>query len=373
MSVNQTMYDVTLAQATNLIRLIGSTNTVLVQGHIGSGKSSILKELAKLMPTHRAVYFDCTTKDLGDITIPKINDAMGDDAECVRYIPNEELGLHLEGPIILMIDEFGKANPAVKNAMLRLMLERTGANKKLHRDSIIFATTNLGAEGVGDLLPAHARNRITVVKMGKGTTQDWVDNYAVYNDIDPIVISWALENPQIFDTFENCDKPEDNENIYHPKAVARTSFVTHRSLELASHIIKKREHMSSTELTAALMGTVGVRAAADLSAYTKIAEQVTRLDDIKNTPREAKVPENKTALCMVVHRAIQTVERSWAEAWMTYMDRLPKEAQAMFANAVRRAAEKQGSNNRRLVEMTTNKKYQEWCLANNYIFAADKK
>ena len=99
MSVNQTMYDVTLAQATNLIRLIGSTNTVLVQGHIGSGKSSILKELAKLMPTHRAVYFDCTTKDLGDITIPKINEAMGDDAECVRYIPNEELGLHLEGPI----------------------------------------------------------------------------------------------------------------------------------------------------------------------------------------------------------------------------------------------------------------------------------
>ena len=62
-----------------------------------------------------------------------------------------------------MVDEYGKANPAVKNAMLRLMLERKIGSYTLHPDSLVFATTNLGAEGVGDLLPPHARNRMTVI------------------------------------------------------------------------------------------------------------------------------------------------------------------------------------------------------------------
>ena len=83
-----TLYDVSLAQAANMIRLCGSTNTTLLQGHMGTGKSSLLKVLAQIFPEHRPVYFDCTTKDLGDITIPRI----GESGDCVRYVPNEELG-----------------------------------------------------------------------------------------------------------------------------------------------------------------------------------------------------------------------------------------------------------------------------------------
>ena len=81
---------------------------------------------------------------------------MDDGSGFVRYLTNEELGAHHDKPIILMIDEFGKSNPAVKLALLRMMLERKIGSYTLHPDSIVFATTNLGAEGVGDLLPAHA-------------------------------------------------------------------------------------------------------------------------------------------------------------------------------------------------------------------------
>jgi energy-coupling factor transporter ATP-binding protein EcfA2 len=366
------MYDVSLAQAANMIRLTGKTNTTLLQGHMGTGKSSMLKMLAKMLPTHRPVYFDCTTKDLGDLMLPKIQDAT-DGGDCVRFVPNEELGLHLDGPIILMIDEFGKANPAVKLGVLRLMLERKQAGMALHPDSIIFATTNLGAEGVGDLLPAHARNRITVVRVRKPSVQEWVEDYAIDAEIDPVLIAWSLENPQIMDSFENVDRPEDNELIFHPKATGRVSFVTPRTLELASHWAKQREHMGAHELTAALIGTIGHAAAANLAAYVKIGDQLPSLDSIKTDPEDAKVPSNNTAICMVVHRTLQTLERGWTDAWMRYMIRLPKEAQAMFANAVRRAAEKPNGVNKRLIEVNTNKRYQDWCLANNYMFAADKK
>jgi energy-coupling factor transporter ATP-binding protein EcfA2 len=105
------MYALSLDQIENTIRLGGHKRTVLVQGHMGTGKSSLLKTLSKAMPNHTACYFDCTTKDLGDITIPQLQTM--DEYGYVRYVTNEELGLHLGKPIILMVDEYGKANPAV--------------------------------------------------------------------------------------------------------------------------------------------------------------------------------------------------------------------------------------------------------------------
>lgn len=375
------LYDVSLAQAANMIRLCGTTNTVLLQGHMGIGKSSILKSLAKMMPTHRAVYFDCTTKDLGDITIPKITEIRNThnaegtaEGECVKYVPNEELGLHISGPVILMIDEYGKANPAVKTALLRLMLERKLGGYTLHKDSIVFATTNLGAEGVGDLLPAHARTRITVVRVRKPTNVEWVEDYAIDAGIDPMVIAWVMENPQLFQSFEQVQKPEDNEHIFHPNAPGRVSVFTPRTAELASNWTKMRDHMSDHELTAALMGTIGTASARSLATYVKIGDQLPKLQEIKDSPMTAKVPTNETAICMVVHRTLQTIERNWTDAWMDYMERLPREAQGLFANAVRNAVakSKNGQINKRLLEINTNKKYMDWCLKNNYMFASDK-
>ena len=374
-NVLSSLYDVSLMQAANMIRLCGSTNTTLLQGHMGIGKSSLLKHLAKMLPTHRPVDFDCTTKDLGDILIPKIVEATQGDADCVRYVPNEELGVHLSGPVILMVDEFGKANPAVKTAMLRLMLERKTSGYTLHKDSIVFATTNLGNEGVGDLLPAHARNRITVMRVRKPTAQEWVEDFALEAGVDPTLITWVLGNEAVFQSFEDCPDPGNNEFIFHPKAPGRVSFVTPRTLELASHWIKQRGHMGENELTAALVGTIGTRAAADLSAYIRVGDQLPKQQEIKDNPDTAPVPTNSMAVAMVVHRAMQTIERSWTDAWMTYMLRLPKEAQGMFVNYVRRATERKNGaeGNKRLIEVNTNKKYMEFCLANNYMFAADKK
>lgn len=371
------LYDVSLAQATNMIRLCGSTNTILLQGHMGIGKSSILKTLTKMLPGHVPVYFDCTTKDLGDITIPKLDTKNDDgtDADFVRFVANEEMGLHHGKPIILMIDEYGKANPAVKNAMLRLMLERKTAGYTAPEGSIIFATTNLGAEGVGDLLPAHARNRITVLRTRKPTNVEWIEDFAIDAGIDHTLLAWVSENGQIFQSFEDCPKPDDNEYIYHPSAPGRVSFVTPRTLELASNWLKLRTHMSDLELTAALVGTIGPRAAGDLAAYIRIADQLPTLEEIKNNPLTAKVPTSETATCMVVHRTLGTIERNWTDAWMDYMVRLSKEAQGMFANAVRRSVDKKkdGTGNKRLIEVNTNRKYMEWCLANSYLFAAEKK
>jgi energy-coupling factor transporter ATP-binding protein EcfA2 len=365
MSTAAEMYATSLNQTVDVLKVVGPLRTVLVQGHMGTGKSSLLKILAEELPTHTPCYFDCTTKDLGDITIPKLNVLEGEDY--VTYAVNEELGMHLNKPIILMIDEYGKSNPAVKTALARPMLERKLGSYTLHPDSIVFATTNLGAEGVGDLIPAHGRNRLIVIKMRKSTNMEFIE-WGVSNGIEHSILGWSKDNPQAFASFEDVKDPEENPYIYHPSA-PRASFVTPRSLEAASDILKagRAAELSEASIIACLMGTIGDRAAMDLMAFVKLADQLPSLDSIKTDPKNAKVPDSAAAVCMVVYRTLASLDKEWINAWMDYMPRLDKEAQGMFANGVRAPKYSKQSL------VMTNRKFTEWALQNNYMFAADKK
>ena len=367
MTTATSIFALSLQQIADLIKRGASKRTVLVQGHMGTGKSSLLKTLAAEMPTHKACYFDCTTKDLGDITIPSLHTLTNneDGEQCVKFVPNEELGVHLNAPIVLMIDEYGKANPAVKNAMLRLMLERKIGSYTLHPDSIIFATTNLGAEGVGDLLPPHARNRMTVVTSRKPTNMEWIE-YGINNGVDHTVLSWVKDNPQLFHSFEDVKNPDDNPYIYHPKQ-QRVAFCTPRSIEAASDWVKLRADLDDQTLTAVLIGTIGERAALDLVNYVKMVDDLPSLESIKKSPETAKVPTSAAVAAMVVFRTLTQIDRDWVDAWMTYLNRLDFEVQGMFANGVR------AEGYSRKVVVMTNKKFTEWARANSYLFSADRK
>ena len=364
MNTATTMYALGLDQVEALIRKSGALRTILVQGDMGTGKSTLLTVLAKALPDHTPCYFDCTTKDLGDITIPNIS-KLDDGTGYVTYLTNEELGAHNNTPVIIMIDEFGKANPAVKNALLRLILERKIGSYTLHPDSIIFATTNKGSEGVGDLLPPHARNRMTVVQTRKPTNMEWIE-WGINNEIDHTLLGWCKDNPQLFYSFEDIKDPDDNPYIFHPKQ-QRAAFVTPRSLEAASDILKARDGLDDQTVTAALMGTIGERGAMDLMAFVKLADQLPSAESIKQDPKNAKVPNSAAGICMVVYRTLASLERDWVDPWMDYLVRLDKEAQGMFANGVRAPKYSKQSL------VMTNKKFTQWAMDNNYMFAADKK
>jgi len=338
---------------------------------MGTGKSSILKMLAAELPDHVPCYFDCTTKDLGDISVPKLMaiDTNDDGTECVRFVPNEELGLHFQKPVILMIDEYGKANRAVQNAMLRIMQER----KLSHNDikGYIFATTNLGAEGVGDILLPHARNRISIVTSRKPSWEEWIE-WGLNNGIDFVLLGWVKEMRDVlFQSLEDIKEPFDKEGnptnpyVYHPQ-VPMTSFVTPRSLEGASRWLKKRDRIDDQTLTAFLMGTIGERGGMDLMTHTKLVSQLPTIESIKKDPKTAMVPSSAAATAMVVLRALGAVDRDWIDAWVEYMNRLDKEAHGLFVNHVRQ------KNYAKQSIVMSNKKFRDWAMANNYLFAADK-
>ena len=70
---------------------------------------------------------------------------------------------------------------------------------------------------------------------------------------------------------------------------------------------------------------------------------------------------------MVVYRSLATMSADWVDQWMTYLPRLDVSAQGMFGGQVTR-----DTYAHRKVVMT-NKKFTDWAMANNHMFAADKK
>lgn len=363
MSTTARLYAQNMVEAAQTIAQSGQ-QSVLLAGHTGTGKSSLLILLGKMFPDHTLCYFDCNTKDLGDIVIPDILRAVSGESECVRFVTNEELGMHHDKPIILMIDEYGKANAAVKNALARVIQERKCGSYTLHPESIVFATTNLGAEGLGDSIKAHLYNRITVIELAKPKWDEWVE-WGINNGIHPTVLGWCRNNDKAFADFRDVKEPEGNDYIYHPQST-RTSFVTPRSLEAASNWLHKAHALSNKALTSNVIGTIGEAAGGDLMAFARLADQLPSIDAIKDDPNTALVPVNVGALMMVVYKVLSTLERDWVNQWMDYMVRLPKEAQGVFVNGVRSDQYAQRT------AVMTNKKFTDWAMANNYLFTADK-
>jgi len=352
---------ISLQECANLISSVGDSVTVLAQGEMGIGKSSMLKMLQAKHPNHFVCYGDMTTKDVGDFLVPKIRTIDG--VEVCSFIPNEEFGFHFDKPIILMLDEIGKASKAVMNACLRLMLERRLGTYALPEGSIVFATTNLASEAIGDNLQPHARNRICVVKVRKPSAEEWVE-WALENNIAPEVLLTVKQFPQMLASFEDFDKASDNEYIYDPRS-PRPSFCTPRSMEKASDIIKKSKGLGLNIMAHALKGTIGNRATYDMLSIIQLNDELPDWDNILANPDKCPVPKSSSAVCMLIYSAIQRLEKEDVSKWMKYLERLSKEAQGLFATSVMRTSKK--------TTVGTNQGFVKWATANNYLFAQEVK
>lgn len=351
-STNNTNQTLSLSDAAALVAAVGSQHTVLIQGELGIGKSSILKTLTEQFPDHHPAYFDLTTKDVGDFMIPAVTNSIAE------FLPNAEFGLHTGKPVLLMLDEIGKASKSVMNACLRVMLERSIGTQVLPEGSIVFATTNMAQEGLGDSMPPHARNRIITVQVRKPSADEWI-GWAIGTGVDPVVLATVNEFPQMLSSYTEYDTPNANHYINDPRS-QRAAFVTPRSLYAASNIIKTTRHLPEAVLFTALCGTIGAPAAADMLAVLRLDAELPSWHDIVRKPYEAKAPTNGAALAMLIYRAIVRVDEETFDSWLIYLARLSREAQALFARQIMSPASgklKLASTNRKFVELASELNY----------------
>jgi hypothetical protein len=325
---------VTLEQAAQII-LATPTNRYLLQGEPGIGKSSLLGLLASSLPGHLPAYLDVPNMDLGDISMPVIDH----DKKITRYYPNSRFRLHEGKPVIVMLDEYTKGAEPVKN-MLHPLLEvhnpRLG-DIPIDSDSIIFLTGNLSSDGVGDNLKAHSRNRIIPLTIAKPTALQWI-RWAVSNDIDPVVCAWVNQ-------FSHCmasylDGDDTNPYIYNPKKV-QTAFVSPRSLERASNVVKARDRLDQDSLICALTGAIGEAASRDMQAYITHQDQLPTWESIIKNPSAPPVPTSPGACAVMVFGAVSKLDKNNISPWMDYLERMEPEWQSVFCINVAKNKTKQ--------------------------------
>ena len=344
---------ITLQEAETLIATIGKDVTVHIKGQPGIGKSSLLNTLSAKFPTHIPVYIDCADLDLGDLAMP----AMNHETKTTAFYPNERFSLHHGKPVIIMLDEITKANEPVKNMLLPVMLERRLGAVKFHPDSIVYSTGNLTTDAVGDSMKAHAKNRLTNVEVRNPNDEEWVE-WGMGNDIAPEVLAWVKQFPHCLASYKD-DSQKENMYIYDPRK-QQEAFVSPRSLAKASFIVKQREILGIPTTLSALTGTIGEAASRDMSAYFSLADGLPTKEAIYKKPNEAVVPTDPSAKVILIMRELMTIKKEDFDSWMTYLQRLPMEIQALFALNIMASERKQIA--------ATNKTFTDWAIKHNQFF-----
>ena len=326
---------VTLKQAATLIRT-NPTTRFLLQGEPGIGKSSLLKGVAEALGYGYA-YIDVPNMDLGDIAMPVIDH----ETKTTRYYPNARFKLHENKPIVIMLDEFTKGADPVKN-MLHPMLEKENprcGDVTLHESCVVFLTGNQSSDGVGDNLKAHSRNRLVTLTVSKPTADQWIE-WAIGKGIEAEVIAWVSRFPQVLASYTDGGQ-NDNPYIYNPKR-NQNAFVSPRSLETASNIVRTRKQNDPDAVIAALTGAIGESGARDMQAYIEFADQLPTWESTVTKPDTAPVPTSPGACAIVVFGAISRVTKETMTPFMQYLERFEPEWQAVFAINIAKAPAKQG-------------------------------
>ena len=336
MSVSEISFGktVTLAQAAQMIKSNPDIR-FLLEGEPGIGKSSLLETIANGLG-YDSAYIDVPNLDLGDIAMPVIDH----ETRTTRYYPNARFKLHEGKPVVIMLDEFTKGADPIKN-MLHPMLEKKNprlGDIALSNKSLVFLTGNLSTDGVGDSLKAHSRNRVVVLRVRKPNSDEFIE-WGMTHGIVPEVLAWCNRFPHILASYLDPGQ-SDNPYIYNPKR-PQLAFVSPRSLETASNIIKTRKENDPDAVIAALTGAIGESGARDMQAYVEFSDQLPTWEAIIKYPETTSVPTSPGACAIVVFGAVTKVVRETMAPIMKYLRRFELEWQSVFAVSIAKNPSKQ--------------------------------
>jgi hypothetical protein len=276
--------------------------------------------------TYDVYTLDCTCADVGDVLLPMPAEIRG--LMQTQYAPNACFGIGSQNPIIINLDELGKANKPVKDSLLPLLLEGRIGSWPLPEYSQVMATSNLADEGLGDSFEPHAMNRMTAVQMRKPTHTEWLE-FASQRGTPGEVLGFVNQFPTVFQSYTDSDS-ESNPYINNPRHPERTSFVTPRSLMALGDLVDQRDALPNELLLPAMVGTVGEAAARDMLTLLTLSDDLPELASVHNDPTGAKVPKAAVAQLIFGINLVRSAIPETAGPVVEYVQRLEAEIQSVL-------------------------------------------
>jgi len=349
--------NVTIDELRKLIPTIGESLTPIIQSEPGCGKTSLLSMIKEdLGDKYDYIYVDCPVKDMSDIamTIPN------HDTKTLENYVGSLFKLDSDKPKVILLDEFMKSPKLLQVLFTRLMLERMVGDTPLPEGSIVFGTSNNQSDGVGDTMLAHAGNRVCILQMEKPDVNTWLA-WATNNGISALIRAFVHTFPRCLASYLD-ENQDDNPYIFNPKK-PQLSFVSPRSLAKSSVIVENRDAIGENATMAALSGTIGKSASADLSAFLRLEKELPTFDSIVESPETAQIPDNISAQLMIMFQAVDKIDtQATLTSFMKYLKRLAsEEMQAVFYTMV--------CKHKTAVKVArSNPEIAQWCKLNHELF-----
>tara|TARA_R110000787_G_scaffold36714_6_gene93553 strand:- start:63 stop:1199 length:1137 start_codon:yes stop_codon:yes gene_type:complete len=304
----------------------------IIIGEKGIGKTAGARKMFEATNGHfdRLLFVDGAATNQGDSRLPVINP----DGTKVMITPTNLFTGDSDKPILIVVDEIGKMSRPALNETHSILepLPHVGT-ENLPEGSMVVATSNFVAEGLGDVLLDHTLDRADVLIQRKSTNDEWVD-YALMRGVHGVVVAFAKDTPEAFQSaFTDGGSAENNTMITNPKYRGKQGkVVTPRGLEAAGDAVTMAElaGLSDDETRAQLQGIIGIEGAAKLDAQLAYNKELPSWDEMCSNPKGCRVPETAgarsvllfSALARMVHRehagrfgAVATLVARMGDSW----------------------------------------------------------
>lgn len=311
-------------QATSMItKFIRARLVPMLWGSPGIGKSSIVHKIAE---EHGLKVIDlrlsqCDPTDL--MGFPSIDQAR----KRAGYMPMDTFPIEGEqvpegyNGWLLFLDEANSASLAVQAAAYKIILDRMVGQHKLHKNCAIVAAGNLETDGaIVNPMSTALQSRLVHLELVSDVDQ-WL-NWAYEHGIDHRITSYIKFRP-------------DHLYNFNPVHTDKT-YGCNRTWEFANRVLKVCED-DDTDLLPMLTGTISEGLAREFVGFCKIDRDLPKIQQIIESPKTVKVPDEPAVLYAISGSLAHNMTQENATALVEYINRLPKEFQAItLRESVRR-------------------------------------
>ena len=250
------------------ILTVGAEQAVIVIGKPGIGKTSMLAKQAELngdkwrkpgdyFPEDKYCYIMLVAAGL-DVQDFGMGMPVRETKTIERFIgallhPNDPR------PKVICFDEYGKITNILKAPTRNLLLEKSMQGLTLPEGSIVWATTNNPADGLGDVLKGHEGNAMTAIYADNPPLAEWF-KWAIPKGLSAMTQMVLRFTPEMFHAYDTHDV-KNNPYVFDP-AKRAISFVSLRSLwkNDRAHCLNSKR-LSREDFFCGVAGTLGEAAA----------------------------------------------------------------------------------------------------------------
>lgn len=250
---------------------------------------------------------------------------------------------------ILFLDEYGQGEGDVKRASAELLLNGQIGPWKLPKGWSVVAASNRSKDRSGVTKDFDfVINRRLEIEITDDLAS-WTE-WAVTNDVMPLTIAFANQNPQVV----FADGVPDKQG---PWCTPRSLVMSDRMLRTLQVGGKNVDDAGAVELVS---GLIGPAAAAQYFAFVRLEREMPKYEKIVADPTGVKVPEKPDAQMLICYNLAHRVTEDDIDPVVTYVQRMSKEFAVTFVNSACK-------RNPRLINT---KVINKWCDENSSLMSA---